>query len=126
MGKPEASLKAIFRSWMPQTAASTSDRCALLEMIVKRHRAVGWRLCMREFDPLDNTGTYSHRPHWRKDAVGFGEPLKTWGEIMPFKKKALDLAIAWPEHTAETLGDLVGCLQGLRDVTAKRIARYAA
>ena len=47
--------------------------------------------------------------------MGFGSPLKTWDEIMPFKRKALDLAINWPQHTAETLGDLVGCLQGLPD-----------
>lgn len=113
--KPEASLKAILRSWMPQTAADMSQRCAVLETITKRHPNVGWRLCMSELDSHDRVGTYTHRPHWRKDAVGFGQPLKTRDEIMPFRIRALDLAINWPKHTAQTLGDLVGCLHSLPD-----------
>lgn len=113
--KPEASLKAALRSWMPQTAADIEQRCAVLERIAKRHPAIGWRICMSELQSLDRMGMYSYRPHWRKDAKGFGQPLKTWDEIMPFKLKALDLAIGWAGHSAETLGDLVECLHSLTD-----------
>jgi hypothetical protein len=41
-----------------------------------------------------------------------GQPV-TWGEIHPFGRKALDLAVAWPDHDEKTLGDLVANLQGL-------------
>lgn len=113
--KPEASLRAALRSWMPQTAADMEQRCAVLETLVKRVPTIGWRICIGELQSHDRMGTYSYRPHWRKDAKGFGQPLKTWDEIMPFKLKALSLTIDWREHTAQTLGDLVECLHSLPD-----------
>ena len=45
---PVNSLSAIFRSWMPQTAASLSERIVALEMLVRRHPAIGWNICINE------------------------------------------------------------------------------
>ena len=118
--KPEGSLKAIFRCWMPQTAATVEVRCGVLETIVRRYPEVGWRLCLDQFDATASVGNYSHRPRWRKDAAGAGQPVSQQ-EIYTFARKALDLAIDWPEHDEQTLGDLVQQMHGLVDPDQSRI-----
>lgn len=104
--KPTASLEAIYRAWMPQTAASLGERTKALEMLAKRFPDVGWQICIEQFDPGPQVGHYSYRPRWRSDASGAGQPVtrKEWYE---FARKALDLALAWPKHDEKTLGDLV-------------------
>jgi addiction module HigA family antidote len=115
VNKPENSLLAIFRSWMPQTAAPIEDRKKALEALVSKYPGIGWEVCVAQFAPGHHVGEYSHRPRWRNDASGAGQPLKTWAEITPFVRKALDLALAWPSHDEKTLGDLVANLQGLHE-----------
>jgi len=113
VNKPEHSLQAIFRCWMPQTAASHEVREKTLELLIQKFKAIGWDLCVAQFAPGHRTGEYSHRPRWRSDASGAGQPLATWAEITPFVKKAVELALAWPSHDEKTLGNLVSNLQGL-------------
>ncbi len=118
--KPENSLASIFRSWMPQTAAKIEQRCAVLEVITRRFPEVGWRLCVEQFDSNSTIGHYGHRPRWRKDASGAGQPV-THGERYTFARKALDLAIDWPKHNARTLGDLVQHVHALSEPDQDRI-----
>ncbi len=118
--KPENSLKAIFRCWMPQTAANVEQRCAVLGSIARRYPKVGRRLCLDQFDATTTVGHYSHRPRWRKDAAGAGQPVTNL-EAFTFARKALDLAIDWPTHDEHTLGDLVQHMHGLADVDQTRI-----
>jgi addiction module HigA family antidote len=118
--KPEGSLKAIFRCWMPQTAANIELRCGVLETIVRRFPAVGWRLCVDQFDTAASVGHYSNRPRWRRDAAGAGQPVSRQ-EVYTFARKALDLAIEWPAHDEHTLGDLVQQMHGLADADQSRI-----
>ncbi len=113
--KPSNSLEAIFRSWMPQTAATLEDRKKALEAMVLKYPAIGWEVCVAQFAPGQRVGSYSHRPRWRNDASGAGQPIRTWPEIYGFGRKALDLALAWPRHDENTLGDLIENLQGLDD-----------
>jgi hypothetical protein len=113
--KPERSLQAIFRSWMPQTAATLEERKKALELLVHKYPAIGWDVCVAQFAPGQRTGDYSHRPRWRSDASGAGQPVKFWSEIHDFGRKALDLALAWLSHNEQTLGDLIVNLQGLGD-----------
>jgi hypothetical protein len=113
VNKPENSLQAIFRSWMPQTAATLDDRKKALEVLTQKFPAVGWQVCVAQFAPGHRVGDYSHRPRWRNDASGAGQPVKTWPDIHEFGRKALDLALAWPSHDENTLGDLITNLQGL-------------
>jgi addiction module HigA family antidote len=110
--KPDRSLQAIFRSWMPQTAATLEDRKKALELLVHKYPIVGWEVCVAQFAPGHRTGDYSHRPRWRSDASGAGQPVKFWSEVHEFGRKALDLALAWPTHNEKTLGDLILNLQG--------------
>lgn len=112
MNKPDASLHAIFRSWMPQTAASMEQRVKALEMVTKRFPDVGWEICIEQIKPGSRIGHDSYRPRWRSDASGAGQVV-TPKEMYDFTRKALDFVIAWPSHDEKTLGDLVECLQGM-------------
>jgi len=113
--KPIESLRAIFRSWMPQTAASLEDRCKALELLTKRYPDVAWQVCIDQFSPGSRFGDYSYRPHWRSDASGAGQPVGTRKEVYEFARKSLDLALAWPSHDENTLGDLVERLGGMAE-----------
>lgn len=113
--KPIGSLEAIFRSWMPQTAASLEERCKTLELLTKRYPDVAWEICIEQFNPGSRVGDYSYRPRWRSDASGAGQPVETRKEIYEFARRALDVALAWPSHDENTLSDLVERLGGMAE-----------
>lgn len=108
--KPDASLQAIFRSWMPQTAASVEQRVKVVEMLVRRFPNAGWEICLEQIKPGSRFGHASYRPRWRSDASGAGQVV-TRKEMYDFNRKALDIQIDWPSHDEKTLGDLVESLQ---------------
>jgi addiction module HigA family antidote len=110
--KPIASLQAIYRCWMPQTAASLRERTKALEALARRFPDIGWQVCVEQFGVHPRMGMYSYRPHWRSDSSGAGHPV-TRGEALEFSRKALDLTLHWPAHDEATLGDLVGRLGGM-------------
>lgn len=112
INKPEASLRAIFRSWMPQTAASVEQRFKVLRLLAKRFPDVAWQLCIDQVKPGIRTGSFSYRPRWRSDASGAGQVVAT-AESYEFNRQALDLLIGWPTHDEKTLGDLVESLQAI-------------
>ncbi len=109
---PENSLKSIYRWWMPQTAAVLADRKKAVEALARRFPAIAWRLCFDQLDPGSTVGHYNHRPRWRSDASGSGQPA-TGRDAYEFRRAALDLALGWPRHDATTLCDLVGVVDGL-------------
>jgi addiction module HigA family antidote len=111
--KPVSTLEAIFKSWMPQTAASLEQRTKALRLLTSRHPDIGWQICIEQFDSGPQTGHYSYRPHWRSDASGAGQLDKTDEEIFEFGRYALDLALAWPQPGESMLGDLVERLGGM-------------
>jgi len=121
MNKPSASLSAIFRCWMPQTAADIEQRIAALEYLVKHHPKVAWPLCVEQFAATSRLGMYSNKPRWRPDGRDHGEPLTNTEEIHTFALRALELALDWRGHTQETLGDLVTNLEELDDEDQTRI-----
>jgi len=92
---------------MPQTAASTEQRAKALQTLIKRFLDIAWQICIEQFGPAPQMGHYSYRPRWRSDASGAGQPVTNGKEWWESARKALDLAIAWSEHDAATLGDLV-------------------
>ena len=110
--KPIASLEAIYRSWMPQTAASLEERIKALEELTKRFPDIGWQICIDQLQTGPDFGSYSHRPRWRNDASGAGRSV-TVKEYNDFRIKALDLLLAWPKHDQKTLGDLIERLPGI-------------
>src|SRR5580692_780210 len=112
VNKPENSLASIFRSWVPQTAATVDERTKVMEMLAREFPKVGWRLCLQQFDPHATIGHYSARPRWRNDAAGAGQVV-TVGERDRTRLKAIDITLAWPAHDERTLGDLVERLWGM-------------
>ena len=115
--KPIASLEEIYRSWLPQTAASFQERTRSLESLVKRFPDIGWRICIGQFNKegLPQMARLTYRPRWRSDASGVGRAL------VPNMRKALDLILAWPEHDHNTLGDLVELVGLIPDEDRSRV-----
>jgi addiction module HigA family antidote len=114
VNKPEHSLAAIVRCWMPQTAAAIDQRLEAFDLVVRNSPEVGWRLCLDQFDPASTIGNHSARPRWRAAAAGAGEPV-SYGEMHQMARRALDLAIGWQSHDDRTLGDLIDRLEGFLD-----------
>ncbi len=106
VNKPISSLHAIYRSWMPQTAASLEERIQALETLIMRFPDIGWQICIEQLAPGTRFGDYSYRPRWRNDASGAGQPIGG-EEIYQFTRKALDLVLTWSKHNQKMLGDLV-------------------
>src|SRR5205823_11890393 len=87
VNKPTHSLESIFRAWMPQTAATHEQRVDLLKKLASRFPEVAWTICVAQFGTYHGVGDYSHKPHWRSDGYGFGEPFPTWGPILEFRRE---------------------------------------
>jgi addiction module HigA family antidote len=118
--KPIGSLFEILSAQIPQTAASVDERKRALDMLTRRYPDVGWQICINQFGPGHGIGGFTYRPHWRNDASGAGQPV-TNGEVYEFARHALDLALAWPHHDCETLGDLVERLEGMPEEDHARV-----
>jgi hypothetical protein len=106
VNKPINSLESIFRAWMPQTEANHDTRVNVLKMLTRKFSDIGWKICMDQFEH-HQSGHYSHKPRWRSEGYGFGEPFPTWGPVHAFQREVVELALSWEEHSLETLSDLV-------------------
>ncbi len=104
--KPITSLASIFRSWIPQTAATIDERISVFDALCQHFPDVGWQICIQQFRIHEPAALPNDRPRWRNDSAGAGEP-RLGTERYRFVRKALDLAIEWPTHDVATLGDLV-------------------
>ena len=114
MNKPVNSLSAVFRSWLPQTAAPIDGRIKAIETLCRRFPDIGWKICVQQFEGGNQIGSFSDRPRWRNDAAAAGRGVSR-RERYEFFRKALDLALAWRPHDETTLGDLVERLEGMAD-----------
>jgi len=121
VNKPIHSLESIFRAWMPQTAAKHEARVELMKRLADRFPEVTWKICVGQFGTYHAVGHYSHKPRWRPDGYGFGEPFPTWGPILEFRREMVEMALAWKEHTLGTLSDLVERLHDLDDSYQSRV-----
>ena len=108
--RPSESLQAIFRCWMPQTAAPVEQRISAFDVLVRRHCAIGWRIATSQFEPGPKHGGYSHKPRWRDYALGFGEPV-TNVERHAFVVYCVKTCLGWRPHSRETLADLMGSVE---------------
>lgn len=120
--KPISSLGSIFRAWMPQTAADHETRLKTIHMLLDKHPAIGWKICLEQFGDYGNSvGDYSHKPKWRPDGYGFGEPFKTWGPINAFVLEMVEIALSRPSYTVDMLCDLIGRLHSLSPEFQERV-----
>lgn len=121
VNKPMNSLAAIFRAWMPQTAAPIEARIALMRMLAGRFPDIAWNICVTQIGTQHEVGHYSHKPRWRPDGYGFGDPLPTWEPILNFTRELLEMALNWSEHRLGTLSDLVEQLHNLDESDQARV-----
>jgi addiction module HigA family antidote len=115
VNKPVHSLESIFRAWMPQTAANVQQRVRVMKKLAERFPDVAWKICTAQFGIHHQVGDYSHKPRWRPDGYGFGEPCPTTGPVNEFVREMVKLALGWENHSREMLCDLVERLRGLSD-----------
>jgi len=114
INKPEATLQSIFRSWMPQTAATVEQRVKALEILIRRYPNIAWEVAIKQIKLGPQIGSSNYRPRWRSDASGAGQ-VATTKEVCDFNRKALDFLMGWSSHSERTLGDLIESLQGVPD-----------
>ncbi|MFM7344101.1 MAG: HigA family addiction module antitoxin [Tagaea sp.] len=120
--KPIGSLRSIFRSWMPQTAVGHEGRIAAIKKLFERHPDVAWQVCIDQFEGFGHqAGRYTHKPRWRRDGDGFGEPFRTIGPRRDFEIAMIELALARPAYTVDMICDLVERLHGLGQEFQKRV-----
>lgn len=102
---PMASLAAIFRCWIPQTAATLEQRIEALKLLSREFPEVGWDVCMQQMGRGREFAMPSERPRWRSDAsnAGYGAPDS---ERQRFIEVAVDTALTWTSHDENKLGDL--------------------
>ena len=104
--KPINSLKAIYRSWMPQTAASLEDRKKALKALANRFPDVAWQVCIDQLSDGTQIGHFSYRPRWRSDATGAGRgvvPSERW----EFVRYVFDMMQDWSSVDQHQLSDLI-------------------
>jgi hypothetical protein len=121
VNKPINSLQAVFSAWMPQTAADHQQRVDLVRKLADKFPDVAWKICVAQFDLHGGIGHYSHKPRWRSDGYGFGEPFPTWGPIQQFTREMVKLALSWNHHSLAMLRDLVERLENLADADQARV-----
>ena len=121
VNKPTHSLESIFRAWMPQTAANHQQRVDLMRKLAEKFPDVAWEICVQQFGRHHQTGNYSHKPRWRPDGYGFGEPFPTLGPIIEFMREMVEMALTWKDHSLGMLCDLVERLHDLTDADQARV-----
>jgi hypothetical protein len=103
---PMASLHGLFRSWLPQTAATIEQRIAALDLLIGKDQEVAFRL----LDDLVHTGpssaTYAARPKWRDDDAGFGHGV-TEDDYRKMVMAAADRMIALAERNPQRIVKLI-------------------
>jgi addiction module HigA family antidote len=121
VNKPIHSLGSIFRAWMPQTAASHEVRLDVMKKLAERYPDVAWTICVAQFGNHHKIGDYSHKPRWRPDGYGFGEPFPTWGPIIAFMREMVEMSLNWKEYTLGMLCDLIERLPDLDDKAQTKV-----
>ena len=114
ISKPIASLKAVYWSLIPQTAASIKERIKSLEKLLERFPEICWQICLDQLNFGRGYAAPAYRPRWRNDASGAGEQVPS-KEINEFIRKALAIVLDWPKHNQNTLGDFVERLPWLAE-----------
>ncbi len=118
--KPEATLYSLFRAWMPNTADSLEGRIRTFEKLCRDYPELGWPICIRHMELGLDTAFPGYAWRWRKDASPNDRRI-TNEEFFSFVRKAVDLALTWPNHSEKTLSDLFERMEGLADENQIRI-----
>ncbi|MCG7391965.1 HigA family addiction module antitoxin [Microvirga sp. ACRRW] len=121
VNKPINSLLSIFRVWMPQTAASHDVRLNVIKLLAEKYPAVAWKICIEQLNTGDKFGDYSHKPRWRTDGYGFGEPFTEGEPVLVFMREMVGMVLGWKSHSREMLCDLIEHLHDLSEGDQTRV-----
>ena len=77
MNRPSNSLNDIFRSWSPQTSASTEQRLEVLNDLYKKHPYEAIQLAKSLASHEDKLGNYTASAVWRDYALNVAEVTRT-------------------------------------------------
>lgn len=116
VNKPIGSLSSIFRAWMPQTVADHQIRLRVVKLLADRFPKVAWKICLAQLDSGPKMGHYNHKPRWRNDGHGLGEPFKTRGPVLAFVRDMAEMVLSWNgAYTRDMLCDLIQHIHDFSD-----------
>jgi hypothetical protein len=79
--RPADSLRRIFLTWSPQTAASAEERFATIDAVTRQAPGVGWKLLIGIAPRLHDTTHPTARPKWRPWGTDADERRPTDAEL---------------------------------------------
>lgn len=88
---PGASLFGLFRSWLPQTAASLPERIKVLELLILKDEEAAFAVLERLATGGPQMANHAARPKWRDDDAGAGKgiPQAEMWEMLDFAREKL-------------------------------------
>ena len=78
--RPSASLRDLFRPWLPQTSAPAETRVMTLDALLQRHPDVAWDLLIALLPGRAAVGLHTYKPLFR-DWAGEGDRTVTYDEF---------------------------------------------
>lgn len=106
--RPIESLRTVFMSWWPQTAAGASGRLKSLKMLAECEPDVGWELLTGLMDGGPNSFSPNYKPRWRDWSTR--EVPVTVGERRQYLGALLDLTLDEAHRRGDRWHDVVGRL----------------
>ena len=100
---PARSMIALFRTWIPQTAAPLEQRIAVLDTLCARHPTVAFQLLDALVNVGHDTAMSSSRPEWRDDDTGAGHgatPQDHYGMLVAAADRMIAMSADHPERIA--------------------------
>jgi hypothetical protein len=99
--RPAASLRDVFRPWLPQTSAPAETRVMTLDALLQRHRDVSWGLLIDLLPEHSAVGMETYKPQFR-DWAGKGQRAVSYGEFFSMvdaiAERVLRLVIEEPQR----------------------------
>lgn len=118
--KPINSLKFIFQSWMPQTAANVYERKSVFSDLVETYPEIVWQLYVDQFSSRSRRDRYNYSPRFRNDAFGAGG-LVSSEEMEQFSQHTVNTVLGWNGHDSRTLGTLVESMNFLQETDQAKV-----
>lgn len=106
---PGNSLKSLYRTWWPQTAASLEQRMGVLDGLLQRFPKAAWRLVV-DLLSRDDIASQNAMPKWRDDNAGAIESATDRAVVVDSGRAVRQRAIATALASPELAIDLIDCL----------------
>lgn len=90
--RPAASLRDIFRPWVPQTSAPPETRVMTLDALLQRHTEVTWSLLLALLPEHHEVGMFTHKPRFR-DWAGEHDRVVTHEELFTVVDSISELVV---------------------------------